>query len=304
MAESPEVLTQKRRNRSSNSSTNSPDTKKPRSEEDHDGGIDESTVVAPSMAEKFQDTLQEILQKLEKLDTIERAVKNLEATVLNLETRTQVLESFQAGATKDISDLKESTNFAEEMYKTKLQGINKQYDNINAKLLNLETENQTLNNTIKELETKNLYLEAYSRRENIKFENINEFEDGSDKEDAEQVLRNFMDTELGYMDAMTMEFQRVHRLGKKKENEPRPILARFLRFKDCEKILSLGRRLKESNYKMYQDLPREIVQRRKKQMPIFKKAKENKIPAAFSKAQPDKLFVRGKLWPVGKALEL
>ena len=158
MAESPEVLTQKRRNRSSNSSTNSPDTKKPRSEEDHDGGIDESTVVAPSMAEKFQDTLQEILQKLEKLDTIERAVKNLEATLLNLETRTQALESFQAGATKDISDLKESTNFAEEMYKTKLQGINKQYDNINAKLLNLETENQTLNNTIKELETKNLYL--------------------------------------------------------------------------------------------------------------------------------------------------
>ena len=185
---------------------------------------------------------------------------------MNLETRTQALESFQAGATKDISDLKESTNFAEEMYKTKLQGINKQYDNINAKLLNLETENQTLNNTIKELETKNLYLEAYSRRENIKFENINEFEDGSDKEDAEQVLRNFMDTELGYMDAMTVEFQRVHRLGKKKENEPRPILAR--------------------------------------QMPIFKKAKENKIPAAFSKAQPDKLFVRGKLWPVGKALEL
>ena len=113
-----------------------------------------------------------------------------------------------------------------------------------------------------------------------------------------------MDTELGYMDAMTVEFQRVHRLGKKKENEPRPILARFLRFKDCEKILSLGRRLKDSNYKMYQDLPREIVQRRKKQMPIFKKAKENKIPAAFSKAQPDKLFVRGKLWPVGKALEL
>ena len=72
-----------------------------------------------------------------------------------------------------------------------------------------------------------------------------------------------METELGFMDASSIEIQRVHRLGKKKGNEPKPILARFLRYKDCEKILSLGRRLKDSNYKMYKDLPYEIVQRRK-----------------------------------------
>ena len=149
-----------------------------------------------------------------------------------------------------------------------------------------------------------MYLEAYSRRENIKFENINEFEEGSDKENTEQVLRLFMETELGFMDARSVEIQRVHRLGKKKENGPRPILARFLRYKDCEKILSLGRRLKDSNYKMYQDLPYEIVQRRKQLMATFKKARANKIPAAFSKAQPDKLFVRGKPWPEGKILEI
>ena len=89
-------------------------------------------------------------------------------------------------------------------------------------------------------------------------------------------------------------------MGKKKENEPRPILARFLRYKDCEKILSLGRRLKDSNYKMYQDLPYEIVQRRKRLMATFKKAKENKIPAAFIKAQPDELYVGGKLGPKEK----
>ena len=87
---------------------------------------------------------------------------------------------------------------------------------------------------LKAYKQKKLYLAAYSRRENIKFENINEFEDGSDKENTEQVLRLFMETELGFMDANSVEIQRVHRLGKKK-NEPRPILARFLRYKDCEK---------------------------------------------------------------------
>jgi len=95
-----------------------------------------------------------------------------------------------------------------------------------------------------------------------------------------------METKLGFMDASSVEIQRVHRL-EKKESEPRPILARF-----CEKFLSLARRLKDSNYKIYQDLPYKIVQRRKRLMATFKKAKGNKIPAAFSKAQPDKLFAR------------
>ena len=64
-----------------------------------------------------------------------------------------------------------------------------------------------------------MYLEAYSRRENIKFENINEFEEGGEKENTEEVLPLFMETELGFMDANSVEIQRVHRLGKKKETE-------------------------------------------------------------------------------------
>ena len=152
------------------------------------------------------------------------------------------------------------------------------------------------------IEDKNLYLEAYSRRENIKFENIPEEE--TNKEDTEMALRNFLETELGFGDAANVEIQRVHRLGKKRGESSRPILARFLRYKDCEKLLSLGHRLRGTNYKMYQDLPFEIVERRRAQMETFKKARRNNIPAAFSKAQPNKLFIRGKLWPFGMPLEL
>ena len=96
-----------------------------------------------------------------------------------------------------------------------------------------------------------------------------------------------------FIDASSVEIQRVHRLGKKKQNEPRPLLDIFVWCKDCERMLSLGRSLKDSSYKMYQDLPYEIVLMRKRLMVTFKKAKANKIPAALSKAQPDKLFVRG-----------
>ena len=145
-------------------------------------------------------------------------------------------------------------------------------------------------------------MEAYSRRENIKFENIPE--DFTDKEETEMVLRSFLETELGHQDAANIEIQRVHRLGKRKEDKPRPVQARFLKYKDCEKILSLGHRLRGTDFKMYRDFPFEIVERRKAQMETFKKAKRNNILASFSKAQPGKLFIWGKLWPTGKPLEL
>ena len=118
----------------------------------------------------MQETLQQILEKLGKLDAIEQSVNNIQANLLKLETRTETLESFQASATKDINDLKESLNFAEGKHSSKLESIKKHNENINLKLTNLEKENQALNKKVADLETKRLYLEAYSRRENIKFE--------------------------------------------------------------------------------------------------------------------------------------
>ena len=134
----------------------------------------------------------------------------------------------------------------------------------------------------------------------MKFENV-VAED--DRENTEEIPGDFLETELGYKDAKSVEIQRVHRLGKKKEGKPRPIIARFLRYKDCEEILALGSRLRGSNFKMYQDLPYEIVARRRKQMDTYKQARQNNIPASFSRAQPDKLYIRGKFWPTGKVLE-
>ena len=102
-----------------------------------------------------------------------------------------------------------------------------------------------------ESETKNLYLEAYSRRENLKFINITEdTSQENGREDTEEVLRSFMERELGYMNARNVEIQRVHRIGKITSNKTRPILARFLRNKDCQEILSLGHRLKDTNHKL------------------------------------------------------
>ena len=176
----------------------------------------------------------------------------------------QSLESCHATTRCDVDDIKESLNSIEADRQETSQSIKKLQNDTNTKLRNLEEENFKLGARIKEVEDQHLYLEAYSRHENLKFENIPE--DDVSREDTELVLRSFLERELGYMDAASVEIQRVHRFGKKKEGKPRPILARFLRFKDCQSMLVLGPRLRETNYKMYQDLPFQIVERRRAQM--------------------------------------
>ena len=174
----------------------------------------------------------------------------------------------------------------------------------NKKLRNLEEENLKLGVRIKELEDQQLYLEAYSRRENLKFENIPE--DDASREDTALVLHSFQEKDLGYIDAASIEIQGVHRIGKRKE-ERREIAAYSSKISEIQglsKYACFRPPIGETNYTMYQDLPFQIVERRRAQMDTFKKARSNNIWASFSKAQPDKLFIRGNLWPIGKELDL
>ena len=50
--------------------------------------------------------------------------------------------------------------------------------------------------------------------------------------------------------------------------------------------------------KVYADFPREISERRKKQLPRLKKAREEGKTAFFSKPEPDKLFIDGRFVPL------
>ena len=307
MAEYIYIFPRKRKERSSSSDSSviySPqETKRifDLHEEHHaESSSEDEITFALNMTQGVQKSLQDIMKKLEKLDSIEDAVNNLQTSFAKIEARITSLENEHVALKREVEDLKVSLNTNEVDKKETSDNLKDLETKVKDASTELQEENNKLINMIKEVENKNLYLEAYSRRENLKFENIMEF---NEREDTESVLREFLQTELGLIDANNIEIQRVHRLGKKKDDQPRPIIARFLRYKDCEKLLSLGHRLKGSAYKMYQDLPREIAVRRKAQIENFKKARRNNIPANFSKSQPDKLYIRGKLWPAGVTFE-
>ena len=98
-----------------------------------------------------------------------------------------------------------------------------------------------------ELRKQILYLETYSRRENLKFvgipenstsnDNISDAGEGS-SDDTTTVIYKFMADELSMAEPHKIfEFQRINLLGKLNRKRPRPILARFLRYSDRQNIL-------------------------------------------------------------------
>ena len=75
---------------------------------------------------------------------------------------------------------------------------------------------------VDESHQKILYLEAYSRRENLKFEGIAEApqNNATRSENSEvDVLVGFLENVLGIENAKNIEFQQIHRLGKPKNDD-------------------------------------------------------------------------------------
>ena len=89
---------------------------------------------------------------------------------------------------------------------------------------NVKSELNTLKQSI-------LYLNSYSRRENLNFFGVKEEKGENTLHKVQMIIQN----NLGIENPSIIEFQRIHRLGQRRGNSPRPIIARFLRYTDREK---------------------------------------------------------------------
>ena len=159
---------------------------------------------------------------------------------------------------------------------------------------------------INDLRKQLLYLETYSRRENVKFFGIDEVvlasEVDSPTEDTRDLVFKFLGNKLRIENPRgRIEFQRVHRLGKpnNSSDKPRPIIARFLRYSEKEIVIDQARkelkRQEDKQFSVVDDIPKELYEIRKSQMKKFKEARGKGCTVYFSKTQPDKFFVNGKV---------
>ena len=162
------------------------------------------------------DIVQQLQQVLERLTSVEGKLDGVLEMVQRLETAL-------SGVQSDITDLHCMTT-----------QLKKATDDMDAGLNNLNMEVQELRKKIDENEKeikltsdRCLYQEVYNRRENLRFLGFPEAT--GTEEVASEVVYKFLQRELELDGARGIEFQRVHRIGRKKTGARRPIIARFFK---------------------------------------------------------------------------
>ena len=102
--------------------------------------------------------------------------------------------------------------------------------------------------------------------------------------------------ELNFKDFIALENRKM---------EPRVrLLHDFLHYGDKELVMDQARKhLKDTDFYVYEDIPKLLYDSRKGQMKKLQKAKKKGFAAYFSKAQPDKLYVNGKYIAPGDPIE-
>ena len=102
------------------------------------------------MTEAFQKTLtDDILKKLEKLDTTEEAVNNLRTSFKKLEGRIESLEHAQATTKRDVEDLEESLNSNEKNKNDISDSLKELKEETESRFATLEKENSELRISLK-----------------------------------------------------------------------------------------------------------------------------------------------------------
>lgn len=286
---------------SSEDSLKSPEDKKARTIRSP-GSESDDILEALDMAEGVMPKIELILSRLaileDKMDGIEKHMRNVDERVSRLYEKVSTLElclnghdelvrSVEAKVTSYIAD-------ADKM-KSDISTLNKNVKSAEEKILNYEADVAKANGEMASLRKQLQYMETYQRRENLRFYGIPEQSEG--KENSREVLVDFFKNNLGIDDAESIELQRVHRIGKydSEQTKPRQMIARFLRYPEREEVFSKAGRLKGTGLGISADLPKSIVEARKKLISKFKAAKKDGKTAFFSRAEPDKLYINGVL---------
>lgn len=209
----------------------------------------------------MEDTLKDIFSQLKQLSGLPEVCASTKSTV---DSMCATLDNL----TSKVNDLESRCSEAE-----KQTTICKQ-------------ENVILKHKMKTLEDRVIKAEAYSRRDNLIFEGI----PYADKEDPEAKLREFIKTKMKVTDADKIVFERVHRLPGNTR-----IIAKFHYYKDKERVWDARDTVKRIPYKVYNDFPTEIRNRRQVLSPILRAAYKQDMKAKFVM---DRLVVNSQSYTV------
>lgn len=167
---------------------------------------------------------------------------------------------------REISGLRESLHYTQKEV-DELSAKNKQSS---TKLSNLASDISMTRENINSALPRMVYLEGQSRRNNIVIDGIQEsgYESWAD---SEAKVRKLLSEKLNITG---IELERVHRTGRSVGERARPIVAKFLRFKDKVRVMEKAKDLKGTNVYINEDYSDAVRKKRKELIPAMKAARE------------------------------
>lgn len=212
-------------------------------------------------------------EKLKILDSISVTVNELKRDMNTIQER--------------VSDVEKSQNFINTQFeenKVAVMNVERDLNNIKQAVDSAITCNKSLSDDIVD-------LQARSMRDNLLFFGIDEAADNDVNENCIEAVQKFCAEKLEIDDTLVLE--RAHRIGKRKQGKPRPIVVKFNRFQQRETVRHSSSKLKDSRYSITEQYPKPIQENRKRLWPIYKEARAAKKRVSMVR---DKLYIEGQLY--------
>jgi len=178
---------------------------------------------ALDMAQDLASKVDQILSKLSQLENIGTQINTLQDSVDRINQAVANLQSEYSRLKEEVRNTVEETNTLQ----TSVKFLN---DEVEASKKKLRDDEEKSQQEIDELRLQLLNYEVYSRRENLRFYGVPE---SDEQENTEVVLKAFLQKELKVENTQYIEFQRVHRVGKRDRStrKPRAIITRCFALK-------------------------------------------------------------------------
>ena len=169
---------------------------------------------------------------------------------------------------------------------SQLENDMKAVHELSAKVHGMEDTIRTMWDQMRELREECIYEKGRSMRDNLLFHGIRE----QPGENTEEVVYKLINDTLR-MDCSRLEIMRCHRMGARRQNKIRPIVAKFLRYTDKEKLKRTGFDvLRNTSHGVSDQYPPEINERRRLLVPILRQEKQRRGPSARTNLVVDKLY--------------
>lgn len=242
--------------------------------------------------------IQTVDSKMEKLNDIESKISSMNQLITKFERRVSSVETKMTAVEKRMEEMEASRAYDSQLCDEAKEHCTRLEKDLKSEMKKCEV----LTKELKEVKSENQKIKedvidgkARSMRDNLLFHGLKECDtfDQRKQENCLDKVLELCEVTLKIENAREMKIDRAHRLGPYSAGKTRPIVVKFNYYPDKMKIKQAAfTGLQGSNFRITDQFPREIQERRRILYPEFKRARDQGRSAVLSY---DKLFIEGRL---------